>query len=190
MINSVNMKKGILIFAIMLSGAVAAYSNGLIKEYHIAGDKTVARNNNLSDTVTMVVVNDAFVNQVLNRDLTVPNILKAYQYIKTYVKLIPNKYKTKVKDTLITLTRSKTTYTFLKTSEGNTLTSANIESNTISTATIAIGLSKDKFEKIIAVAHVSDIVIIEDKERSHRFIYTFKANKLANIKYESPYHDY
>lgn len=174
----------------MLSGVMASYSKGIIKAPSIGVRHTEKRDNNLSDTVTMVVINDAFVNQVLSRDLTVPNILKMYHYIKTYVKLVPGKYNAKVKDTLITLTRSKTTYTFFKTSEGSRLTSADIESNSIATAGIAVGLTKEKFEKIIAVPHVSDVVIIEDKERTHRFIYTFNAEKLASIRYESPDHNY
>jgi hypothetical protein len=189
------MKKGILIFAVMLSGIVASYSKGLKAGFkHVpavaAGEEVLTNASNLNDTVTMVVINDAFVAQVLNRDLTIRNILKAYHFIDTYVKLIPNKNKGKVKDTLINFTKAKTTYSFLKTSEGNTLTSAHIEGNTISTAGIAVGISKDKFEKMIAVPNVSDVVIIEDKERTHRFIYTFNGKKLASIVYESPYHNY
>lgn len=188
------MKKGILIFAVMLSGIMASYSKGLKTDFKktpvISVKKALISESDLRDPVTMVVINDAFVIQVLNRDLTIPNILKVSHFIHTYVKLIPNKSDAKIKDTLITFTKGKTTYTFFKSSDGNTLTSADIESNTISTAGIAVGLSKDKFEKIIAVPHVSDVVIIEDKERTHRFIYTFNGEKLASIVYESPYHDY
>jgi len=188
------MKKGILILAIMLSGTITSYSKNLKTDFTMAAATTDARTLNparhISDTVTMVVINDAFVNQVLNRDLTISNILKAYHVINTYVKLIPNKYKAKVKDTLITFTKAKTTYSFLKTSDGNTLTTANIESNTISTAGIAVGISKERFEKMIAVPHVSDVVIIEDKVKTHRFVYTFNGEKLAKIVYESPYHNY
>lgn len=184
------MKKGILILAVMLTGTIASYSNGLKTNFAKATIISGENNSITGDTVTMVVVNDAFVAQVLNRDLTIPHILKAYHFINTYVKLIPNKRQAKVKDTLITFTKSKTTYSFLKASDGNTLTSANIESNTVSTAGISVGISKEKFEKIIAVPHVSDVVIIEDKERTHRFIYTFNGEKLASIVYESPYHDY
>lgn len=178
---SIEMKKGFLILSVMLWGIVA---------YGKIAKEASIRSRPMGDTVTMVVINDRFVTQVLSRDLTIPHILKAYHFINTYVKLIPSTTGAHVKDTLITFTKGKTSYAFLKTNAGNTLTSANIESNTVTTAGITVGLSKDSFQKMIAVPHISDVVIIEDKERTHRFIYTFNGNKITNIKYESPYHNY
>lgn len=187
------MKKGILIVAVMLAGTIASYSKGVATSFKrqtiMGGESGLTSNTRLNDTVTMVIINDAFVAQVLNRDLTIPGILKVYHFINTYVALKPGS-RAKVKDTLITFTKSKTTFSFLKTSQGNTLTAAHIESNSIATAGIAVGISKDKFKKIIAVPNISDVVIIEDKERTHRFIYTFNGDKLASIVYESPFRNY
>lgn len=172
------MKKGILFLLIVLTALTGYCHNLNLKNSHI-------RASHITDTITMVIINDNFVRQVLNRDLSLPRVLKVYHNINTYVKLVPSKTRPGIKDTIINLTKGHTTFSFFKNNEGEMLKEAYIENNLIATGNLTVGLPKSTFAQRVSAAHIGDVVIIEDKDRKHRFTYAFNdAGKLATITYE------
>lgn len=162
--------------------AITGYCHALVKSPYL--NINLTRINHVGDTVTMVIINDNFVKQVMSRDLTIPHVLKVYHNINTYVKLIPSKTRPGIKDTIFNITKGNTTFSFLKNNEGTTLKEAYIENGLIATGNLTVGLPKNTFAQRVSAAHIGDVVIIEDKGRKHRFTYSFEGGKLTTIAYE------
>lgn len=134
------------------------------------------------------VINNTFVEHVLDMDLSRHYLDSLYRNVPKINKLVDNAYTAGVRDTITTYKAYCDSVSYIAARTNTFIIYADFYSNRIRLFNnrIAIGQDKDDFLKVLRLKDASsDCIQVTNSEGTNQLTFAFKENKLVRIVYEN-----